>query len=84
MRISVTLDPDLAASIGKVMAERNLTVEQAVNEVLRVGLTSGRDAFSPRTVHLGEASMDLDTALEVAAALEDPVLIEKLAMRRSS
>lgn len=64
------------------MAERNLSVERAVNEVLRVGLTSGRDAFSQRTMDLGEASMDLDTALEVAAVLGDHALIEKLEMRR--
>ncbi len=76
MRVSVDLDPDVAASIEKVMADRDLTLEQAVNDALRVGLGPRRDTFSQRTVHLGEASVDLDTALSVAAALEDQALVE--------
>lgn len=79
MRVSVTLDPDVAASIQEFMNERNRTLEQAVNDTLRVGLASERSTISRRIVD--QALLDLDTALDVAAALGDQVLIEKLNMR---
>lgn len=82
MRTTVTLDPDVAALIEKVMTERNLSFKQALNDALRAGLGSRRSAFSQRTVDLGEASVDLDKALSVAAALEDQALVEKFELRK--
>lgn len=82
MRTTITLDPDVAVLIERVMTERNLTFKQAVNDALRAGLNADRRTFSQRTVDLGEASVDLDKALSVAAALEDQALVEKFELRK--
>jgi hypothetical protein len=38
MRITVTLDDDVAAAIERRRRERNQSLKQVVNELLRVGL----------------------------------------------
>jgi hypothetical protein len=38
MRITLTLDPDVAQKLKRRMAERKLTLKDAVNQALRAGL----------------------------------------------
>lgn len=78
MRVSIELDPDVVGLIEQAVAERDLTFEQALNDAVRAGLRSRRDEFTQTTVHLGDASVDLDEALNVATALADQELVEKL------
>lgn len=45
MRTTLTLEPDVAAKLKRKMAERNLTLKEAVNTYLRRGL----EATEPKT-----------------------------------
>jgi hypothetical protein len=38
MRTTLTLDPDVALKLKRVMARRKVTMKQAVNDALRAGL----------------------------------------------
>ncbi|MCC6623373.1 MAG: antitoxin [Deltaproteobacteria bacterium] len=40
MRTTLTLDPDVAAALQRLAAERNLTWKEAVNAALRDGIVS--------------------------------------------
>ena len=42
MRTTLTLDPDVARRLKARMAEKKLSLKQAVNEALRAGLATGR------------------------------------------
>jgi hypothetical protein len=78
MRTTVTLDDDVEHLIRRRMAERQLSFKQALNEAIREGST-GRAAaqFNTRTADLGVPSVNLDRALQIAAALEDEELIRR-------
>ena len=82
MRTTVTLDPDVAALIERVMAERGIGFKQAVNEALRAGLAGDRTPFRQQTMSLGRPNVDLDRALRLAGELEDETLVAKLSMRK--
>lgn len=82
MRTTVTLDPDVAALIERVMAERGIGFKQAVNEALRAGLAGDRAPFRQQTMQLGRPNVDLDRALRLAGELEDEALVDKLSMRK--
>lgn len=80
MRTTVTLDPDAAALVERVMAERGWTFKQAVNDAIRRGLAApdGPDTEKRRlrtpTFSMGVPSdrgLDLDRALALADELED-------------
>jgi hypothetical protein len=81
MRTTVTLDPDTEALIKRVMAERDLSFKEAINQAIRDGLTptrsKGRQAFPVRD--LGEPLVDLTHALRLADQMEDQELSRKLA-----
>lgn len=81
MRTTVTLDPDVAALLDKVMRERGLTFKRAINDAIRAGLgaasrTSRRSWTTPST--MGTPVVNLDKALTLAAELEDEELIRKV------
>ncbi len=82
MRTTVTLDPDVEALLRKAMQERGLSFKAALNEAVRAGLAQGRprNRYRLRPQHLGEASVPLTKALQVASELEDEEIVRKLAV----
>ena len=84
MRTTVTLDPDVAAMVKRVMKERTIGFKEAVNEGLRAGL-GGRpiqvDLAFP-TFDLGIPFVDLTHANQAAEMLEDEALAYRLSEGR--
>jgi hypothetical protein len=86
MRITINLDPDVGRMLKDVLRDRDVTLNEAINDALRVGLkgaSGDRVRFRQRTFSLGAGqTFRLDQALEMATALEDEELIGKMALRR--
>lgn len=84
MRTTVTFDPDVAIQLRKLMEERKLSFKEAVNSVMRAGLSHKRDErarkFVQKTFSMGQPVVNLDKALELAAAIEDEERIRKMAL----
>jgi hypothetical protein len=80
VRTTVTLDSDVEALLRKRMRERGLSFKQALNEVLRQGLTETQPPrpFRTPTARLGLPKVNLDRALQLAAELEDEDLVRKM------
>jgi len=55
VRITVTLNADVAAAVQRFREERNIGLSDAVNELIRAGLVAPprRGAFRQRTANLG-------------------------------
>ncbi len=85
MRTTVTLDPDVAALIKRIMRERGLSFKQVLNSAVRAGLSRPGEAQPYRTPtrRLGaRPGVDLDRALSLASALEDEEITRKLETRK--
>ena len=88
MRTTVTIDPDVAAKLKAFARERGISLDVAVNSVLRRGLTSGARVGSKRRYKLASrrlglrSEVDLEHALRLAGALEDIETIRKLELNR--
>lgn len=86
MRTTVTLDPDLAARLRRLAAERRVPFKTALNATLRAGLEPGRAEGRPYrevTRDLGvQAGVDVVKALRLASELEDQESIRKLDLRK--
>ena len=80
MRTTVTLDPDTAEIIRRRMAERGISFKEALNDAIRSGVQAGGAPapFTTATASLGESTVNLDRALQLAADLEDDELVRKL------
>lgn len=79
----MTLDPDVAQQIRRLMRERDAGFKETVNELLRRGLNSERidDAYvSPLFSSGVHSGIDLDKALQLAGELEDVELARKFEM----
>lgn len=87
MRTTVTLDPDVAALVRRVMRERGLSFKAALNAAVRAGLR-GESPRAGRRYRLPAFRMGfrpevaLDKALALAAGLEDEETARKLALRK--
>jgi len=76
MRMTLTLDPDVAAMLEKLRGQRKLGLEELVNEALRAafsgstGLPRPRKRFQTETVSLGRCLVrsldDVTAALALA------------------
>lgn len=79
MRTTVTLDPDTADLIRRLMKERDLSFKEAVNEAIRAGLAKpkGGRRFETKTAKMGTPRVALDRALSLAGELEDEELVRK-------
>jgi len=66
------------------MRQRGLSFKDAVNAAIRAGLGPGSQGSATFTTPraLGPARVDLTKALEIAARLEDDVLVGRLAEGR--
>ena len=82
MRTTVTLDPDVAELLRRLMTERGLTFKDAVNSAIRSALTPGgdpsRDVPLP-AFDMGEPRVPLEHALRLAADVADEEIARKLA-----
>ncbi|HEY1281418.1 MAG TPA: hypothetical protein VGF22_17195 [Acidimicrobiales bacterium] len=80
MRTTVTLDPDTEQIIRRRMRERGMSFKEAVNDAIRSGASAGakRRPFRTATAALGESTVSLDRALQVAGDLEDDELLRKM------
>lgn len=80
MRTTITLEPDVAALVRKLMDERGLTFKAAVNRAIRAGLSpgAGRADFSQPTFPMGAPAVPLTKALIIAAELEDEDLSRRM------
>jgi hypothetical protein len=87
VRTTVSLDPDLAASLRELARQRGDSFTDTLNSTLRRGLAAGR-ARSGRPYRLASRRLglrpgiDLEHALHVAAELEDAETIRKLELRK--
>jgi hypothetical protein len=79
VRTTVTLDPDTEQIIRRRMAERGLSFKEALNDAIRSGVLAAEAVpqFRTATTSLGEPTVNLDRALQLAAELEDEELVRK-------
>jgi hypothetical protein len=86
MRTTVTLDADVAARLKALARQRGISFKQALNQAVRAGLRAGRKpraSLSRYTQPMGlRPGINLDKALQLAAALEDEELARKLEVRK--
>jgi len=86
MRTTITLEPDIAARLHRLAAERGASFKTTVNATLRAGLDAGNPAAKPyreATRSLGvQPGIDLTKALRIAAELEDEETVRKLELRK--
>jgi len=78
MRTTVTLDDDTTNLVRQRMAERGVGFKQALNELIRETAERGGQPFRTPTFAMGQATVDLTKALQVAAQLEDDEIQRKL------
>ena len=78
-RTTVILTPDAEAVVRKLMRDRELSFNDAVNTAILGGLTRAgdRDIYRTPTFRLGAARVSVDRAVQVAAQLEDDGLLHK-------
>ncbi len=86
MRTTVTLDDDVAAAVHRLARERGLSFKEALNMLLRTGLSAGSPTSKPYAVAsrpLGlRPGVDLDKALRLVGELEDEETVRKLELRK--
>jgi len=74
MRTTLTLAEDVLAAIEKIRRERGVGLSEAVNELIRAGLTKSetRKPFRQKTYDMGEAMVDITNVAEAIETLEGP------------
>ena len=85
MRTTLTLDPDVAARLREMAAERRLSLKEVVNQTLRAGFSRLDSAVPYRTPtkQMGlRPGSDVRKAAALAAALEDEEIVRKLELRK--
>ena len=86
MRTTVTLEPDVAARLKRLAAERGQSFKATINETLRAGLdagVAGSRRYREVTRSLGaRPGIDLTSALALAGDLEDEETVRKLELRK--
>jgi metal-responsive CopG/Arc/MetJ family transcriptional regulator len=74
MRTTITLADDVLAAVERIRRERGIGVSEAVNELVRAGLTQreARKPFRQKTYDMGEALIDYTNIAEAIETLEGP------------
>lgn len=80
MRTTVTLDPDTERLVRSLMERRGISFKQALNDASRAGERGGdeRAPFRTEVHNLGQPTVALEKALQLAGELEDEELIRKM------
>lgn len=79
----MTLHPDVEALVKRAMRERDSSFKDVVNDALRMALAprgDGAGTFRTPTFRTGRPLVNLDKALQLAAALEDDAITRKTAL----
>lgn len=73
MRTTVSLDDDVAAAVDEVRRSRHVGLSEAVNELIRAGMTVPRKrrAFRQRSCELG-LRIDVSNVAEALDVLDGP------------
>ena len=73
MRTTVTLDDDVEAAVTRVMRERSLRFSQAINELIRAGLSTRQNKrpFRQRSSRIG-LRIDVTNVADALELLEGP------------
>jgi hypothetical protein len=86
MRTTVTLDADVAARLKAVARARGISFKEALNNAVRAGLGGERRAarsFKQYAQPMGlRPGINLDKALQLAAAFEDEDFVRRLERRK--
>lgn len=83
MRTTVTLEPDVEATVKQLMRDEDIGFKEAVNRLIRGGSSPApTEPFRTRTSKMGQASVNLDKANALAGALEDEEILAKMAAGR--
>ena len=78
MRTTVTLDPDTEQLLRRRMRERGMSFKEALNDAIRSGARDSERPFRTETAAMGQSTVNLDRALQVAADLEDDDLVRRM------
>jgi Arc/MetJ family transcription regulator len=72
MRTTITLDPDVAAAVARLKAERAAGVSEVVNDLVRRGLAAApaRERFVQDAADLGAPTLPIDDIGGLLDALE--------------
>jgi len=73
VRTTVTLDDDVAAAVARLRRDRSSGLSEALNELVRAGLTAApaRTSFHQRTHDLGPG-IDVSNVAETIETLDGP------------
>jgi metal-responsive CopG/Arc/MetJ family transcriptional regulator len=73
MRTTVNLDDDVAAAVERLRRDRSIGLSEAINELIRAGLTVKRPRrpFRQQSEHLG-LKVDVTDVAEALELLEGP------------
>jgi hypothetical protein len=74
MRTTITFASDVAAAVERVQRERGRGVSDAVNELIRRGLTapSSRPQFRQTATRMGEPALPVDDVAGLLEVLDGP------------
>ena len=83
MRITVTLDPDVAAKLKQIARERGISFKEALNSSVRRGFERGEAKAQPYRLPPpqrleAKPGVNLDKALRLAGEMEDAETLRKL------
>jgi hypothetical protein len=77
MRTTLTLEPDVAAEIERRRRERNTSLKEEVNGLLRLGLRSAeaeepREPFHTQSIPMGRLLIDITSVSRAIEEAEGP------------
>lgn len=82
MRITITIDSEIANALKREASERNISFDEALNNALRVGLglpAKPRQPYRLKTYDMGAEPLGRwNKALQIAADLEDDEIARKM------
>ena len=83
MRTTVTLDSDTEQIVRQRMKDRRVSFKQALNDLVREGRYSTRkpQEFRTWTAAMGQPTVNLDKALQLAGELEDDEMVRRMQTR---
>jgi hypothetical protein len=88
MRTTVRIEDELLEQLKEQARKERVSLTRLINRTLEAGLRAGgahrpkRTAYREQPHALGAAAVPLDSALALAAALEDDEIARKLALRK--
>ena len=88
MRTTLAIDDDILRELKRLAKERNASLTNVANSLLRLGLADEAEAARQPTpyrevvVDLGPPHVNLDEALEIAARIEDEHQFRKQEQRK--